>query len=86
MSRWIPLGLGLALMVPSGMALAQTQPQPVVREDNIWGGKAHQPTESEVLQKEGVARLPSAQQNERASNRDVENLYRSLMGQSAQGR
>jgi hypothetical protein len=66
------------------MALAQTQS--TVREDNIWGGKAHQPTESEVLQKEQAAGLPSAQQTQRASNGDVENIYRNLMRGPTPGR
>lgn len=84
MSRWIPLGLGIAMTAWSGMALAQTQS--TLREDNVWGGRAHQPTESEVQQKEQAAGLPPAQQTQRASNGDVESIYRNLMRGPAPGR
>lgn len=58
-----------------GLALAQ---QPA-REDNIWGGKAHQPTESEVLQQEKSAGVALAPQQQQQTNDEVESLYQNLM-------
>ena len=69
--------LAAMLLVPPVLVSAQTQ-QPA-REDNIWGGKAHQPTESEVTQQEkaeGIAPPPQIQQR---ANGEVEKLYQSLM-------
>lgn len=53
--------------------------QPSAREDNIWGGKAHQPTQSEVVQQERLHGLALTPQRERLENDEVESLYQSLL-------
>jgi len=58
-------------------ALAQTQ-QPG-REDNIWGGKDHQPTQSEVGQEEKSEGIALPPQNQQRANDEVESLYQSLI-------
>jgi hypothetical protein len=59
--------IAVALVAPPRSSLAQAQQQqPPPREDNIWGGKAHQPSEAEVLQREkdaGIARSAGNQQD-----------------------
>ena len=58
-----------------GLAAAQQR----AREDNIWGGKAHQPTESEVAQQEKSAGVALPTQEQEQSNDEVEKLYQNLM-------
>lgn len=67
--------LAIMLGILPGLATARQLPH----EDNIWRGKAHQPTKPEVAQQEQAAgaALPPKQQH--SANRDVETLYRSLM-------
>jgi hypothetical protein len=67
----------LAIMLAGlpGLAVAQ---QPA-REDNIWGGKAHQPTESEVAQQEKSAGVALPTQEQQQTNDEVEKLYQNLM-------
>ena len=67
--------LAIILGVLSGLAVAQ---QPA-REDNIWGGKAHQPTESQVVQQEESAGIGLPAQQQTRQNDEVEDLYRNLM-------
>lgn len=47
------------LTTPAQLCLAQAQPQ---REDNRWGGLSHQPTQSEVQQREQAAGIARSQQ------------------------
>jgi hypothetical protein len=53
--------------------------QPSAREDNIWGGKNHQPTQSKVFQQERWEGLALPPQGERLENDEVESLYQSLL-------
>lgn len=69
--------VALAIMLGALPELAVAQ-QPA-REDNIWGGKAHQPTESEVLQQEKSAGIAPPPQQQHGANDEVESLYRNLM-------
>jgi hypothetical protein len=74
--------IAVALVAPPQFSRAQAQQQqPPPREDNVWGGKAHQPSEAEVLQREkdsGIARAASNQQ-------DVEQIYKNLINESQAG-
>ena len=74
--------IAVALVAPPRFSLAQAQQQqPPPRADNIWGGKARQPREAEILQREkdaGIARLAGNQQ-------DVEQIYQSLINESQAG-
>jgi hypothetical protein len=72
----------VALGMAFGPAFAGAQPPG--REDNIWGGKAHQPTQSEVFQQERSKGLALPAQRDRSENDEVEGLYQSLLRQSAQ--
>jgi hypothetical protein len=58
-----------------GLAAAQQLPH----EDNVWGGKAHQPRESEVLQQEKSAGIALSPQQRHRANDKVESLYQSLL-------
>jgi hypothetical protein len=51
------------------------------RIDNIWGGRAHQPTEAEVRSLE--PRDPATLRAQRDANDQVDQLYQQLMRQSA---
>jgi hypothetical protein len=73
------LALGMAF---GPAAFAGTQR--LAREDNIWAGKAHQPTQSEVVQQERSKGLALPSQRERSENDEVESLYQSLLRESAQ--
>jgi hypothetical protein len=64
------------LGVLSVTALAQAKT--VAREDNIWGGKAHQPTRSEVIQLERFGRIAESPQRDKLADNEVESLYREL--------
>ena len=46
---------------------------------NVWGGKAHQPTQSEVVQRERLKGVALSPQRERLENDEVETLYQSLL-------
>jgi len=67
----------LAVMLGALPGLAAAQQR--AREDNIWGGKAHQPTESEVVQHEKSAGIALPPQQQHRTNDEVESLYQSLM-------
>ena len=67
----------LAIMLGALPGLAAAQQGG--REDNIWGGKAHQPTESEVVQQEKSAGIALPPQQQQRANDDVESLYQNLM-------
>jgi hypothetical protein len=75
----IARALALGLMVGALPGLAAAQAPQMSREDNIWGGKAHQPTESEVLTQEKLDGLGVSPQQELKANEDVESLYQSLI-------
>jgi hypothetical protein len=62
---------------PTVLVSAQTQ-QPT-REDNIWGGKAHQPTQSDVNQQEKASGIAPPTQDQQRANDEVENLYQKLI-------
>jgi len=81
MSKLVVTGRVLALagllLVQPLLVSAQTQ-QPG-REDNIWGGKAHQPTQSDVNQQEKAAGIAPPQQDQQQTTDEVESLYQSLI-------
>lgn len=84
MSRIGTFGRSAALTVMLGgpPVVGCAYSQPLAREDNIWGGKAHQPTQSEVIQQERLAGLALPSQQERSENHEVESLYQSLLHRS----
>jgi len=70
-----------ALVLGAGLSPTMAREAPSgtpSRIDNIWDGRAHQPTEAEVGGFESAD--PAAQ---RAANAEVNELYRQLMRQSA---
>jgi hypothetical protein len=69
------LGGGLLPTVAIARQLPSGTPS---RIDNIWGGRAHQPTEAEVRSREHAD--PAAQ---RAADAEVNQLYQQLMTRSA---
>ena len=75
------VALAALLLGPPVLVSAQTQ-QPG-REDNIWGGKAHQPTESEVTQQEKAEGIAPPTQTQQRANDEVENLYQTLIQHGA---
>jgi hypothetical protein len=84
--RFVPLIV--AVLALAGSALAQTQQQPVQqpREDNRWGGMAHQPTEADIQRQEkAVGIVPLSQQQRKAADQDLQKMYHNLMGESAPG-
>jgi hypothetical protein len=54
----------LGVLYVTGLAQAKT----VAREDNIWDGKAHQPTRSEVLQRERLSRIAESPQRDKLAD------------------
>jgi hypothetical protein len=98
-SRFVLVAVVLAALVQPGLVqaqqqqqrqqqqqlLQQQQQQPLPREDNRWGGVAHQPTESEVLQQEKAAGISPSQQQQNSANQDVEQLYQSLINNKPGG-
>jgi hypothetical protein len=75
------LVLGVALVISSGVALAQTQPMP--HEGNIWAGEDHQPIKSEVLQQEWEAGTTPSQRQQQSADGEVESMYQRLMRESS---
>ncbi len=72
--------IAAAVAAPAQLSLAQVQQQqPPPREDNIWGGLSHQPTEPEVLQQENAAGFALPSQQQKATDQNVEQLYQNLM-------
>ena len=67
----------LAIMLGALPGLGAAQQR--AREDNIWGGKAHQPTESEVVQQEKSAGIAQPPQQQHRADDEVESLYQNLM-------
>jgi hypothetical protein len=53
--------------------------QTLPREDNIWGGYDHQPTQSEVTRQEKSAGIAASRQDEQLANDEVERIYDRLM-------
>jgi hypothetical protein len=49
------------------------------RNANIWGWKDHEPVPSEVQKKEQGAGIAPSPQQQRADDRELESLYRSLL-------
>lgn len=83
MKKLLVLSVAMSLAA-TGTAFAQARSS--AREDNIWGGYAHQPTQAEVTQQEksfGVA--PPQQQQQQTANDDVEKMYQNLMRETDQG-
>ena len=72
---FLVLGLGLATSYGATCGHAQTLP----REDNIWGGYDHQPTESEVTRQEKSAGIAASRQEQQLANDEVERIYRRLI-------
>jgi hypothetical protein len=71
------MALTFALLAAPVAAYAQSEVP--VREGNVWGWHDHQPTETEVSQKEkeaGIAPTPARRDSESAA---VNELYRQLM-------
>jgi hypothetical protein len=75
--RFLFLVLGLGLAISRGAAFGRTQTLP--REDNIWGGYDHQPTQSEVTRQERAAGIAVSRQDEQLANDEVERIYDRLM-------
>ena len=65
------------LAVLSVTALAQAKT--VAREDNIWDGKAHQPTRFEVIPREKLGRVAESPQRDKLADDEVESLYQKLI-------
>lgn len=80
MKKLLFLSVAMALATSPGAAFAQARTS--ARVDNIWGGYAHQPTQSEVTQQEKSAGLTPSEQQQKAANDDVESVYQSLMRQT----
>lgn len=72
--------VALALILGPLLLLDAGHVQPMAREDNIWGGKDHQPTQSVVLEQERLHGFASSGEHERLENEQVERLYQSLIG------
>jgi hypothetical protein len=72
----------LGVLYVTGLAQAKT----VAREDNIWDGKAHQPTRSEVLQRERLSRIAESPQRDKLADDEVESLYRELIRSAPRSR
>ena len=49
------------------------------RNANIWDWKDHEPVASEVQKKEQAAGIAPSPQQQRADDRELESLYRSLL-------
>jgi hypothetical protein len=81
MKRFLFLVLGLGLATSCGAAFAHTQTLP--REDNIWGGYDHQPTQSEVTRREISAGIAASRQEQQLANDEVERNYDLLMRETA---
>ena len=72
--------IATVLATPAAISPTQAQQQqPLQREDNRWGGVAHQPTEGQVQQQEKAAGIAPSQQQQNSANVDVEQLYQSLI-------
>jgi hypothetical protein len=69
----------LAAMLIVAPALVSAQTQQSGREDNIWGGRDHQPTQSDVNQQEKAAGIAPPQQSDQHATDEVESLYQSLI-------
>jgi hypothetical protein len=86
-SRFVLVAAALAVPTQASLAQAQQQKQqPPAREDNVWGGVAHQPTEPQVLQQEKAAGVSQSPQQQKATNQDVEQLYQNLINNTPSGR
>jgi hypothetical protein len=72
---------GLGLATSCGTAFGNTMTLP--REDNIWGGYAHQPTQSEVTQHEQSAGTAASSQEQQLDNDEIESIYARLMRETA---
>lgn len=69
----------LAAMLLYAPVLVSAQTQQPGREDNIWGGRDHQPTESDVNQQEKAAGIALPEQSQQRANDEVETLYQNLI-------
>jgi hypothetical protein len=67
--------LVLAALLILGPSVTLADP---ARNANIWNWKDHEPVPSEVQKKEQAAGIALSPQQQRADDREVERLYRSL--------
>ena len=67
--------LVLAALLILGPSVTLADP---ARNANIWNWKDHEPVPSEVQKKEQAAGIALTPQQQRADDREVERLYRSL--------
>jgi hypothetical protein len=72
--------LALALILSALPLLNPGHGQPTAREDNIWAGKDHQPTQSVVAEQERLRGLALSTDQESLENEEVERLFQSLIG------
>jgi hypothetical protein len=75
-SQIAALAAAMLLVLP---VQASAQSQQSGREDNIWGGRDHQPTQSDVNQEEKAAGVAPPQQNQQQTTDKVESLYQNLI-------
>jgi hypothetical protein len=68
--------LVLAALLILGPSVTLAEP---ARNANIWGWKDHEPVPSEVQKKEQAAGIAPSPQQQRADDRELESLYRSLL-------
>jgi hypothetical protein len=74
------LSAGLTVMTATLIALIPvvTLSEPA-RNANVWNWKAHEPIPSEVQSKERAAGIAPTMQRQQETDRELENLYRSLI-------
>ncbi len=73
-----------AVVLAVGLSPAVAQHAPPAtpsRIDNIWGWRAHQPTEAEVRSRKPADAATA--QAQRSADDEVNQIYQSLMGRSA---
>jgi hypothetical protein len=68
--------LVLAALLILGPSVTLAEP---ARNANIWDCKDHEPVPSEVQKKEQAAGIAPSPQQQRADDRELESLYRSLL-------
>jgi len=81
MRRFLFLVLGLGLATSYHVTYGHTQTLP--HEDNIWGGYAHQPTQSEVTRQEQSTGIAASRQEQQLADGEIERIYRRLIHETA---
>jgi hypothetical protein len=81
MRRFLFLVVGLGLATSCGAACGHARTLP--REDNIWGGYAHQPTQLQVTRAEKSAGIAASRQEQQLASDEVGRIYRLLMRETA---